>query len=79
MDGVLEESTTGMANETFKMSASAPLWCWACYRRPCPAQAAGNSTLGGHVAQLNGGQAAKKAAVEAQISRTGRDGAYLHY
>ena len=22
--------------------ASAPLWCWACYRRPCPAQAAGN-------------------------------------
>ena len=37
------------------------------------------ATLGGHVAQLNGGQAAKKAAVEAQISRTGRDGAYLHY
>ena len=33
----------------------------------------------GHVAQLNDGQAAKKAAVEAQISRTGRDGAYLHY
>jgi len=31
------------------------------------------------VAQLNDGQAAKKAAVEAQISRTGRDGAYLHY
>ena len=22
--------------------ATAPLWCWACYRRPCPAQAAGN-------------------------------------
>ena len=33
----------------------------------------------GHVAQLNGGQATKKAAVEALVSRTGRDGAYLHY
>jgi hypothetical protein len=31
------------------------------------------------MAQLNGGQAAKKAAVEAQISCMGRDGAYLHY
>ena len=72
-----------MANETFKMGAlrhpygaGRATGGHARPRRPGTARVA---TLGGHVAQLNGGQATKKAAVEAHISRTGRDGAYLHY
>ena len=72
-----------MANETFKMGvlrhpygAGRATGGHARPRRPGAARVA---TLGGHVAQLNDGQAAKKAAVEAQISHTGRDGAYLHY
>ena len=72
-----------MANETFKMGvirhpkgAGRATGGHVRPRRP------GNSPVDqpdGHVAQLHGGQAAKKAAVEAPISRTGRDGAYLHY
>ena len=72
-----------MANETFKMGvlrhpfgARRATGCLARPRRPGTAHEAAPD---GHVAQLNDGQAAKKAAVEAQISRTGRDGAYLHY
>ena len=78
-----EESTAGMANETFKMGvlrhpfgARRATGCHARPRRPGTAHEAAPD---GHVAQLNDGQAAKKAAVEAQISRTGRDVAYLHY
>ena len=73
-----------MANETFKMGA---------LRHPYgagratggharPSRQAGTTHLAapnGHVAQLNGGQAAKKVVVEAPISGTGRDGAHLHY
>ncbi len=72
-----------MANETFKMGvlrhpygAERAAGAHARPRRPGTARVA---TLGGHVAQLAGGHAAKKAAGEAQISRTGRDGAYLNY
>ena len=72
-----------MANGTFKMGvlrhpygAERATGGHARPRRPGTTRVA---TLGGHVAQLDGGHAAKKAAVEAQISRTGRDGAYLHY
>ena len=82
-DRAAEESTAGMANETFKMGvlrhpfgARRATGCHARPRRPGTAHEAAPD---GHVAQLNDGQAAKKAAVEAQISRTGRDGAYLHY
>ena len=74
-----EESTAGMANETFKMGvlrhpygAGRATGGHARARRPGTPRVA---TLGGHLAQLNGGQVAKKAVVEAQISRTGRDGA----
>ena len=77
-----EESTTGMANETFKMGALRHPYgagrATGGHARPRRPGIPHVATLGGHVAQLNGGQAAKKAAVEAQISRTGRDGAYLH-
>ena len=82
-DRAAEESAAGMASETSKMGALRHLYGagratggHARPRRPVTPRVA---TLGGHVAQLNGGQATKKAAVEAQISRTGRDGAYLHY
>ena len=82
-DRAAEESTAGMANETFKMGvlrhpfgARRATGCHARPRRPGTAHAAAPD---GHVAQLKGGQAAKKVAVEAQISRTGHDGAYLHY
>jgi len=44
--------------------------------RTCVRVGRGTGNVG---ARLNGDKAAKKAAVEAQISRTGRDGAYLHY
>ena len=78
-----EESTAGMANETFKMGALRHPYgagrATGGHARPRRPGIPHVATLGGHVAQLNGGQAAKKAAVEAQISRTGRDGAYLHY
>ena len=82
-DRAAQESTAGMANETFKMGvlrhpfgARRATGGHARPRRPGTAHEAAPD---GHVAQLNDGQAAKKAAVEAQISRTGRDGAYLHY
>ena len=72
-----------MANETFKMGALRhPFGArratggHARPRRPGTPRVA---TLGGHLAQLNGGQVAKKAVVEAPVSHTGRDGAYLHY
>ena len=72
-----------MANETFKMGALRHPYgagrATGGHARPRRPGIPHVATLGGHVAQLNGGQAAKKAAVEAQISRTGRDGAYLHY
>ena len=72
-----------MANETFKMGALRHPYgagrATGGHARPRRPGTPHVATLGGHVAQLNGGQAAKKAAVEAQISRTGRDGAYLHY
>ena len=78
-----EESTAGMANETFKMGALRHPYgagrATGGHARPRRPGTSHVATLGGHVAQLNDGQAAKKAAVEAQISRTGRDGAYLHY
>ena len=82
-DRAAEESATGMANETFKMAALRHPYgagrATGGHARPRRAGTAHLAAPDGHVAQLNGGQAAKKAAVEAQISRTGRDGAYLHY
>jgi len=78
-----EESTAGMANETFKMGALRHPYgagrATGGHARPRRPGTAHEAAPDGHVAQLNDGQAAKKAAVEAQISRTGRDGAYLHY
>ena len=78
-----EESAAGMANETFKMGALRHPYgagrATGGHARPRRAGTAHVAAPDGHVAQLNDGQAAKKAAVEAQISRTGRDGAYLHY
>ena len=72
-----------MANETFKMGALRHPYgagrATGGHARPRWAGTAHVAAPDGHVAWLNGGQAAKKAAVEAQISRTGRDGAYLHY
>ena len=72
-----------MANETFKMGALRHPYgagrATGGHARPRRPGTPHVATLGGHVAQLNDGQATKKAAVEAQISRTGRDGAYLHY
>ena len=72
-----------MANETFKMGALRHPYgagrATGGHARPRRAGTAHVATPDGHMAQLNGGQAAKKAAVEAQISHTGRDGAYLHY
>ena len=72
-----------MANETFKMGALRHPYgagrATGGHTRPRRAGTAHVAAPDGHVAQLNGGQAAKKAAVEAPISRTGRDGAYLHY
>ena len=82
-DRAAEESAAGMANETFKMGALRHPYgagrATGGHARPRRPGTPHVATLGGHVAQLDGGQAAKKAAVEAQISRTGRDGAYLHY
>ena len=78
-----EESAAGMANETFKMGALRHPYgagrATGGHARPRRAGTAHVAAPDGHVAQLHGGQAAKKAAVEAPISRTGRDGAYLHY
>ena len=78
-----EESTAGMANETFKMGALRHPYgagrATGGHARPRRPGTAHEAAPDGHVAQLNDGQAAKKAAVEAQLSRTGRDGAYLHY
>ena len=78
-----EESTAGMANETFKMGALRHPYgagrATGGHARPRQAGTTHLAAPNGHVAQPNGGQAAKKAAVEAPISRTGRDGAYLHY
>ena len=72
-----------MANETFKMGALRHPYgagrATGGHARPRRPGTAHEAAPDGHVAQLNDGQAAKKAAVEAQISRTGRDGAYLHY
>ena len=72
-----------MANETFKMGALRHPYgagrATGGHARPRRAGTAHVATPDGHMAQLNGGQAAKKAAVEAQISCTGRDGAYLHH
>ena len=72
-----------MANETFKMGALRHPYgagrATGGHARPRRAGTAHVATPDGHVAQLHGGQAAKKAAVEAPVSRTGRDGAYLHY
>ena len=72
-----------MANETFKMAALRHPYgagrATGGHARPRRARTARVAAPDGHVAQLNGGQAAKKTAVEAPISRTGRDGAYLHY
>ena len=82
-DRAAEESTAGMANETFKMGALRHPYgagrATGGHARPRRPGTAHEAAPDGHVAQLNDGQAAKKAAVEAQISRTGRDGAYLHY
>ena len=78
-----EESTAGMANETFKMGALRHPYgagrATGGHARPRRAGTTHVAAPDGHVAQLNGGQAAKKAAVEAPISGTGRDGAHLHY
>ena len=78
-----EESTAGMANETFKMGALRHPYgagrATGGHTRPRRAGTAHVAAPDGHVAQLHGGQAAKKAAVEAPVSHTGRDGAYLHY
>ena len=78
-----EESAAGMANETFKMGALRHPYgagrATGGHTRPRRAGTAHVAAPDGHVAQLHGGQAAKKAAVEAPVSRTGRDGAYLHY
>ena len=72
-----------MANETFKMGALRHPYgaerATSGHARPRRAGTAHVAAPDGHVAQLHGGQATKKAAVEAPISRTGRDGAYLHY
>ena len=74
-----EESTAGMANETFKMGALRHPYgagrATGGHARPRRPGTPHVATPDGHVAQLHGGQAA----VEAPISRTGRDGAYLHY
>ena len=82
-DRAAEESTTGMANEIFKMGVLRHPYgagrATGGHARPRRSGTTNVAAPGGHVAQLNDGQAAKKAAVEAQISRTGRDGAYLHY
>ena len=82
-DRAAEESTAGMANETFKMGVLRHPFgvrrATGGHARPRRPGTAHEAAPDGHVAQLNDGQAAKKAAVEAQISRTGRDGAYLHY
>ena len=78
-----EESAAGMANETFKMGALRHPYgagrATGGHTRPRRAGTAHVAAPDGHVAQLHGGQAAKKAAVEAPVSHTGRDGAYLHY
>ena len=72
-----------MANETFKMGALRHPYgagrATGGHARPRRAGIAHVAAPDGHVAQLHGGQAAKKAAVEAPVSHTGRDGAYLHY
>ena len=82
-DRAAEESAAGMANETFKMGALRhPYGAGRATGGHARPRRPGNpcvATLGGHVARLNGGQATEKAAVEAPISHTGRDGAYLHY
>ena len=78
-----EESAADMANETFKMGALRHPYgagrATGGHTRPRWAGTAHVAAPDGHVAQLHGGQAAKKAAVEAPISHMGRDGAYLHY
>ena len=70
-------------DETFKMGALRHPYgaerATSGHARPRRAGTAHVAAPDGHVAQLHGGQAAKKAAVEAPVSRTGRDGAYLHY
>ena len=71
-----------MANETFKMGALRHPYgaggATGGHARPRRAGTTHIAAPDGHVAQLSGGQAAKKAAVEAPISHTGRDGAYPH-
>ena len=82
-DRAAEESATGMANETFKMGALRHPYgagrATGGHARPRRAGTAHVAAPDGHVAQLHGGQAAKKAPVEALVSHMGRDGAYLHY
>ena len=73
-DRVAEESTAGMANKTFKMGVLRHPYgagrATGGHTRPRRPGTSHVATLGGHVAQLNDGQAAKKVAVEAQIGRT---------
>jgi len=79
----IDKNPPGMANETFKMGALRHPYgagrATGGHARPRRAGTAHLAAPDGHVAQLNDGQAAKKAAMEAPVSRTGRDGAYLHY
>ena len=67
-----------MVNETFKMGALRHPYgagrTTGGHARPRRAGAAHLAAPDGHMAQLNGGQAPKKVAVEAPIRRTGRDG-----